>query len=44
MKRALLLVVAVLLVGGCGSSSGGGDTNPLPPYRPNSNQTGDPGY
>jgi hypothetical protein len=43
LRRALALVAALVVLAGCGSS-GKTDTQPLPVYRPNSNQTGDPGY
>jgi hypothetical protein len=44
VRRALALVATLLMLAGCGSGSSGSDTQPLPVYRPNSNQNGDPGY
>jgi ABC-type glycerol-3-phosphate transport system substrate-binding protein len=40
VKRAFALVAAVAVLAGCSSSSGS-DTQPLPVYKPNSNQNGE---
>ena len=42
MKRAFALLAAALVLAGCGSSGSSNDQEPLPRYRPNSNQN--PGY